>query len=99
MKIIVKRSGGLAGLGEQLGAIDTDTLDPARARQVRALVEDAHFFDLPPALPSRAVGADLFRYEITASEGGRRHKVTFVDDQSPEVAPLRSLVDALGRLG
>ncbi len=44
-----------------------------------------------------AVGADMFRYSVTASDGGREHTVTFAEG-SPSAAPLLGLVEELKRL-
>ena len=94
MRISVKRIGGYAGVSEEVASADTAILDPARAQQLEQTVRACRFFDLPPHVPGATVGADLFRYEITVTEGDRRHTVTF-DEDGPEIVPLRDLVAAL----
>ena len=98
MNISIKKSGGFAGITEDLGTIDTAKLGAGAARQVEQTVREIGFFDLPGTI-SGGVGADLFRYEITVMDGDREHTVTFEDDGSPETAPLRSLVDFLSQMG
>ena len=95
MKISVKRTGGYAGLSEDVASINTETLGAALAQQVEQMAREVRFFDLPAFVSGGTIGADLFQYEITVTEADRRHMVVFVDDESPETAPLRRLVDAL----
>ena len=94
MRISVKRTGGFAGLSEEVASVDTELLNAAWAQRVEQMVRDARFFDLPAHIPGRTIGADLLLYEMTITEGNRRHTVTF-DEDSPESAPLRSVVTAL----
>jgi hypothetical protein len=98
MKISIKRTGGLAGLAEQVAATDTAELDPATAQTVEQAIQHIGFFSLPAHASEGIVGADLFHYEVTVTDGGRRHTVGFDDDGSPEVMSLRTLVDTLVRL-
>jgi hypothetical protein len=95
MRITVKRSGGFAGLSEELASVDTADLEAERAEQIEQLVGDISFFDLPTELSPDEVGADQFRYEITVSDDGREHTVTYQDNGGAEVAQLRRLVEAL----
>lgn len=97
MKINVKRTGGYAGLEEELAAVDTSRLAPDAARRVEQLIDGAGFFSLPAADADGAVGADMFRYTVTASDGGREHTVSFVEE-SPSAAPLFGLIEELKRL-
>ena len=91
MQVSVKRSGGFAGLTEEVAAVETAQLDAAAAQQVEQLIQSVGFFDLPATISGGTIGADLFRYEITVSEGDRQHTVTFTDDESPEIARFADL--------
>ncbi len=95
MNISVKRTGGYAGLSEDLATVNTETLSAAFAQQVERMVENIRFFDLPAFVSGGTIGADLFQYELRITEGDQEHTVVFVDDESPETAPLRRLVEAL----
>jgi hypothetical protein len=97
MKINVKRTGGYAGLEEELAAVDTSRLEPGAARRVEQLVDGAGFFELPALAADDAAGADMFRYTVTASDGGREHSVSF-GEGSPSAAPLLGLLEELKRL-
>lgn len=95
MQVLVKRTGGFAGLTEELARVDTAQLDPATVKQVENIVQSLGFFALPDTIVSSGVGADRFSYEITVTEGKQQHTVTFNDDNSPETEPLRKLVKAI----
>jgi hypothetical protein len=95
MNISIKRSGGYAGLEEDLAEMDTALMSKAEAKQVSRLVQSLGFFDLPTALPGGEIGADFFRYEITITQDNRKHTVVFFDDDNPAIKPLRSFVETL----
>ena len=100
MKITVKRTGGYAGLTEDVAAIDTAQLDTVTVQRVEQMLESNRFFDLPAIISGDIIGADLPRYEITVTEGDQQHTVTFFcDDKSPEAAPLHGLVQTLSQMG
>jgi hypothetical protein len=90
VRISVRRSGGFAGIDEEVGSVDTATLPSAIRDEVESLVQEAGFFALPRAVEGE-VGADQFRYAVTVEDGGRTHTVTFVGDEGP----LRRIVEAV----
>jgi hypothetical protein len=96
MIINVRRSGGYAGLSEEVLSLDTGRLDDSKARRVEQLLADADFFNLPADAAEEA-GMDTFRYEMNASDDGRRHTVSF-SEGNPKAAPLLELVENLKRL-
>ena len=96
MKITIKRTGGYAGLDEEVAAIDTAQLAPEKARQVAAAINQANFFTQPAY--TGEVGADMLRYEISVSDAGRTHQIAFAEDGSPETAALHALVEEVSRL-
>ncbi|MBI5102713.1 MAG: hypothetical protein HZB33_12895 [Nitrospirae bacterium] len=98
MVISVKKTGGFAGISEDVALIDTSRYDAALSEKIKELITGIHFFALPARLSGGTVGADFFNYEISVSEGSRRHTVTFADDGSPETLPLRTLLDALSKV-
>jgi hypothetical protein len=93
MRISITRTGGFAGLSQRIADVDTRLLEPARAREIEALVQSTQFFRLPPRVAGDASGADFQSYEITIHENGRSHRVEFLEDQSAATIPLRKLVD------
>lgn len=99
MKMTITRSGGFAGVSEELGSVDTATLGPAGARRLEEALASARFDSLPAVVPEDAMGADLLRYDITVERDGTRRRVTFVDDGSPGMEPLHALVRQVTELG
>jgi hypothetical protein len=100
MQIRVSRSGGYAGLAEELGALDTEGVDSARAEAIAGMVHDTGFFELPEALPSEDIGADQFQYAVTVIDGDREHTVSYSDSDEPttggfDVSSPRSSVRSL----
>lgn len=93
----MRRSGGFAGIEEELGSVDTAALEAGTRERLEGLAREADFFALPAAVEGD-VGADQFRYEVTVEDGGRRHTVTFVGE-SGRAALLKELVDAVAAAG
>lgn len=91
MQITFERSGGFAGMITTT-TVDTATLPPAQANQIRLLVEAANFFQLPTAIaPDNQ--PDRFQYQLTIQEGNQQHSVTVGESTMP--GTLRPLVDCL----
>ena len=85
-RLTLKQSGGFAGIEHEPVHVDVDRLDPS----VRELLA---------APPPEVAGADLPRYELTVSDGDEEHTVTWHDDGSEAVAPLRALAEQVTRQG
>jgi hypothetical protein len=66
----------------------------AAAQPIEQAVHEASFFGLPNRV-GEWIGSDPVLYEVTVSDGGREHTVSFVKyDKSPAAAPLHKLVEA-----
>lgn len=76
MKISARACGGFAGLAESY-ELDTTTL--AEGPALETLLRRLDFFG---ADPSRPIGADLPRWEITVEDGQRCHTVFLREDGS-----------------
>jgi hypothetical protein len=94
MHISVKRSGGYAGLSDEVVNLETSRLDPKVTRSVQEAIESCNFYGQPENLEG-AIGADFFKYEVTITDAGRRHRVTFADDGQPVATQLMVLVNKL----
>ena len=94
MTISVTRTGGFAGLTDALGAVDTATLAAAAKQALELAVRRTNFFQLPARLPGGPVGADLFTYQVTVTDGPRSHSVSFSGEEGA-AAELRALVAAV----
>jgi len=98
MIITVSRSGGFAGLTEQLGVVNTRELNSEVAQRIERIVKDTNFFRLPPYFPEDAVGADMFVYDITVQASSKKqHTVHAMLDvveaeSSRETSQFRELI-------
>jgi len=91
--IKITRSGGFAGVVEELGTIDTSSLGADAAAQVRDRV--AKLERLGAAARDQPIGADMFRYEIEIEdEEGRHRRLVLTHEGDPSVP----LPEPLGKL-
>lgn len=94
MQIKLQVSGGVAGIQRTEQVLDSSNLSTVEAAELRKLVEDSKFFDLPEKNLSRA-GRDLMQYTITVEDGNKRHQVT-VDEMNTSRKMLE-IIDRLAR--
>ena len=94
MQVTVKQSGGFAGITTELASIDTDKSGP-KGEKVAQMLKQSRFFDLPASTSGESVGADFLEYEIAATDGKQSNTIRFRDDNSPQTAALRSLVQTI----
>ena len=83
MKVSIKRTGGFAGLIEELGRAEAPQNSPLEqaVRQLKSRAgKDEH------------IGADLFRYEVRVEDGGGPETLVFQDHDPPENRVLRDLI-------
>lgn len=85
MKISLRRTGGFAGLIDDLGAADAPP-----GSDLAQLVQK-----LKGGRPAEHIGADLFRYEVTVEDGAPREVLLFQDNDPPENGDLRVLISLL----
>ncbi len=72
------RTGGIGGFRNEV-ELDTDTLPPDEAQELKRLVEQAGFWNLPEQIDNGQPVADGFSYVIRASIGRRNRTVTTYD--------------------
>lgn len=96
MQITVIKTGGFAGIHEQLGPVDTSSLDPEVAGQVVRILTELDFFGLPKSLPGEPV-PDGFHYAVRVVEDARDHTVetegTSEDPAAPKLLEVIRLLD------
>lgn len=95
MQITVTRTGGFAGLHQQLGPVDSSSLESEVADQVGRLVSELDFFHLPESLQGAPV-MDGFRYTVQIIDGDHEHTVAtegIADD--PVMTRLHELITVL----
>lgn len=92
MKIAFERTGGFAGLRVSK-TIDSQALPQQEQEGLKKMVDDAGFFDLPPAQPTATGGADRFQYKISIDADGRQKTLNVGEAAMPD--RLRPLVEYL----
>lgn len=89
MKVILKRTGGFMGPSRQW-ELDERALAPAKAQELRRLLDQAGFFALPSEVGSVGRARDSFSYQLTIEDGHRKHTVKCAEPALPP--PLRSCI-------
>jgi hypothetical protein len=99
VEITISRSGGFAGVVEELASLDTGGLDAQLAATLESRLDEVKFFSLPSELSTEAVGADHFTYSITVCGDHGSHTVSFRDDGTgkPGAGPVGEIVDLVLR--
>lgn len=96
MRVQLKVSGGFSyfpGLSQPV-VIDSAALPREQADRLRSLLEQVHFFDLPPLINRPEPGAaDYRQYTITVDDSDRHHTVQATDPI--EKPGLQALLDFL----
>jgi hypothetical protein len=90
MQISFERSGGFIGTPITI-TLDTATLSPDHANQLRRLVNAADFFNVPATIAPSSSQPDRFQYKVTIQEGDRHHTVTVGEAAIPST--LKPLLD------
>ena len=96
VKVQFERSGGFTGIKRAV-TVDSQSLPPGEARELKERVERADFFNLPTEIIGQK-GADQFVYTLTVESEGRRHTVRTGDTAAPErLKPLIEWLTAQAR--
>ena len=95
MEIQISRSGGFAGVDEELARVDTAALDAQQATALESRLDEVGFFTLPSELPTPSVGADQFTYSVTVGDDRGSHTVSYRDDGTGTsgAGPLSEVVE------
>lgn len=99
VKITFERSGGFAGITRTFET-STDELAAEDAAQLRRLIDEAGFFDLPEEIAGDGTVADAFHYVIVIEAGDRVATVRTGDAGAPEaLVPLLDWLNQAARTG
>jgi hypothetical protein len=101
MRIQFKIEGGIAyfpGLSQPL-TLDSAQLSQNDAAELKRLIDQTQFFDLPEQVGTPPRGAaDYYIYTVTIEEDGRSHTVRMTDFvQEPKLKELLNLLKRLSR--
>jgi hypothetical protein len=97
MRATITRTGGLAGVDDYLGTVDTNAIPPEHAARVRHAAEDL----MNRKGRAGDIGADLYEYrvELTTEHGQQTVQITDVGDpEEPSDPALAELVRAVRRI-
>jgi hypothetical protein len=89
MRVILKRSGGMAGMSRQW-QLDERGLAPAKIQELRSFVDQANFFALPSEIGGTGQLRDSFAYQLTVEDGGKTHTINCAEAALSE--PLRNFI-------
>jgi hypothetical protein len=99
MEITVTRTGGFVGVHQQLGPVDTSSLDPEVADQIDRIITELDFFNLQDK-PAAGVVYDGFFYTVRVVADDRDHTARTEDgSDDPEAGGLRRLIGLLEDAG
>ncbi len=95
MRVILERSGGLAGM-RSTARLEGAAIGPAEEERLREAAARAGFFALPPELRAPRPEPDRFSYRLQIEDGGRDLSVRF--DESAASEALLDLVELVREL-
>jgi hypothetical protein len=95
MRINFERTGGFAGMGMG-SSFELDDLPVNIADNLRTLIEQVKFFELPNKLADDKNAPDQFTYTITVQSEERQHTIVTGDSSAPK--DIRPLIEALNQL-
>lgn len=96
MHVTVWKTGGIAGVCERLGPVDTDRVSGAVGSAIIRMVDEIEFFDLSgDGEPGPGQAFDDFHFSIHIVDGEREHQVSFDGLSEGPLAALRKSVQIL----
>ena len=98
MKIQIQQRGGFAGIAQTLVDVDSASVSPAEAKQLEMLARKVEAVAANRQQAESGVGADFLTYDITLQEGQSRRTLTLVDDDSPDMSQVRTVLEQLSAL-
>lgn len=95
MLITFRRTGGFAGIQEELGTVNVDVLVGEAHRVFVDRLQELKRL----AVTHSAMGADLYRYEITIEESDQPPEtLIIIDDGDPEQPAMQALISLMESL-
>lgn len=99
MRIRFERSGGFAGM-RLAATVDTESLPPGAASDLRQMVQAARVFELPAVIAPPTPSPDQFCYKLTIEAEGRQHTIETCEPAVPEaLRPLLRYLTTVARSG
>jgi len=99
LRITFERTGGFAGITIS-ATVNADDLTVSEADELRRLIEEADFFNLPAVIAPHEPHPDRFQYEVTVWDDGRLHTIMVSEEVMPEnLRPLIRWLSEAARQG
>lgn len=83
MRVSFERTGGFAGI-RMSASIDVDSLDDEQAAELRQMIENADFFQLPTHITGATIRPDMFQYKIRVETDEQQHTVQIENMNPPD---------------
>lgn len=100
MRIIVWKEGGIMGLDQRLGPVDTDRVSGAVGSAIDRMIDEVGFFDLSnEAQPGQGAVRDAFYFSFHIVDGERQNQVWPHMLAGPAEAKLFELLHRLQKGG
>ncbi len=97
MTIVIKRSGGFAGIELALGFLDSKLLTKQKADRARACVAQLSKLVAKKDAPA---SADHFQYEVTVrGDDGTKKSMTVIDTGDPQDPAVKIVMDLISFAG
>jgi hypothetical protein len=94
-----ERTGGFAGIAVS-ATIDSADLSESQAGELRKLIDQADFYNLPAVIAPPKPHPDRFQYSVTVRDNGRQHTVRVSEEaMPPNVSPLIKWLSEAARQG
>ncbi len=99
LHVIFERTGGLAGITIS-ATVDSADLSESQASELRKLIDQADFFNLPAVIAPSKPHPDRFEYNVTVQDDGRSHTIRVSEEAIPEnLRPLIKWLSQASRQG
>jgi len=95
MKILVRRTGGFAGLSETLYEVDTSSLASSAAAELERKVRGLESTARSQGVATPPAGADFFNYEISLTDQQGQRTFVVTDDGSAVAELTREILNEL----
>jgi hypothetical protein len=97
LQIQFERTGGFAGR-RLTHSFSAESLPEEERSKLTQLIQEAHFFDLPPVMRGTGARADQFHYKISLKSDQGTHEIQLDEESMPEqLRPLVAYLQAAAR--
>jgi len=99
MKIVVRRTGGFAGVDETLYDVDTSAQATSAASELERKLSNLEAAVRSQGAAPPPTGADLFKYEISVGDQQGQRSLVVTDDGAAASQVMREFFNELSSIG